>query len=237
MICRDDFHAEDIHGVNFDNLEKKLDETPLPWQDPRGGWQNSRLTIGIPTGVKPTQASRRAAAAEARAAARDIPHGISVPSAPEIPGTHFEIPNFWHRSIPSVMRSVIGHDEAAKDFVWEPYEEYHQPPSNPPPPPEHVLHEMWTADAFLEAHQELQESPPEPGCDLPRVIAGLILSSDGTHVAQFGQASLWPGYLGFANQSKYVRCRPQAGAMHHVAYIPKVFLLQCVVLVCILTCR
>ncbi|KAG2739586.1 hypothetical protein P692DRAFT_20755993, partial [Suillus brevipes Sb2] len=35
-------------------------------------------------------------------------------------------------------------------------------------------------------------------------------------------ASLWPIYLFFGNQSKYTRGKPTACACHHLAYIPNV---------------
>ena len=41
------------------------------------------------------------------------------------------------------------------------------------------------------------------GCNLERVIAGLMFWSDATYLAQFGNASAWPVYLFFGNQSKY----------------------------------
>jgi hypothetical protein len=53
-------------------------------------------------------------------------------------------------------------------------------------------------------------------------VALLMMWSDSTHLASFGDASLWPFYLCFGNQSKYTRGKPTASACHHVAYIPNV---------------
>jgi hypothetical protein len=50
--------------------------------------------------------------------------------------------------------------------------------------------------------------------------------SDLTHLANFGTAKLWPIYMLFGNLSKYIRVKPNAGAEHHVAYIPSVSLLE-----------
>ncbi|KAF8233525.1 hypothetical protein L208DRAFT_1266202 [Tricholoma matsutake] len=44
--------------------------------------------------------------------------------------------------------------------------------------------------------------------------------SDLTHLANFGQASLWPIYLFLGNQSKYQHVKPSQFAAHHLAYIP-----------------
>ena len=42
-------------------------------------------------------------------------------------------------------------------------------------------------------------------------------------LTNFGTASLWPIYLFFGNQSKYMQCKSSAFAAHHIAYIPKVW--------------
>ncbi|KIJ61918.1 hypothetical protein HYDPIDRAFT_68163, partial [Hydnomerulius pinastri MD-312] len=59
--------------------------------------------------------------------------------------------------------------------------------------------ELFTSTAFLDAHRELQDSPPEPGCDLPRVVAALMFWLDSTQLTQFGTAKLWPLYVFFGN--------------------------------------
>ncbi|KIK17521.1 hypothetical protein PISMIDRAFT_41298, partial [Pisolithus microcarpus 441] len=78
--------------------------------------------------------------------------------------------------------------------------------------------ELFTSTAFLEAHQELQDSPQEPGCDLPCVVAALMFWSDSTQLAQFGSAKLWLLYVFFGNESKYRRCQPLNHLCSHVAY-------------------
>ena len=88
--------------------------------------------------------------------------------------------------------------------------------------PQRVYDELYSSDAMIEAHMKLQQQPPELGCTLERVIASLMLWSDSTHLANFGTASLWPLYLFFGNQSKWVRGKPKTASCHHVAYIPKV---------------
>lgn len=46
--------------------------------------------------------------------------------------------------------------------------------------------------------------------------------SDSTHLAEFGQAKLWPIYMAFGNQSKYERAKPGNRALLHLAYLPSV---------------
>ncbi|KAI6096854.1 hypothetical protein F5141DRAFT_1190943 [Pisolithus sp. B1] len=52
------------------------------------------------------------------------------------------------------------------------------------------------------------------------IVASLMVWLDSTHLASFGNASMWPFYLFFANQSKYTQCKPSAQACHHITYIP-----------------
>ncbi|KAG2737310.1 hypothetical protein P692DRAFT_20883715, partial [Suillus brevipes Sb2] len=73
----------------------------------------------------------------------------------------------------------------------------------------------------MDAHRELQESPREVGCDLPRVVVALMFWSDATHLTTFGNARLWPVYMYFGNESKYRRCKPSCNLSNHVAYFQK----------------
>jgi len=58
--------------------------------------------------------------------------------------------------------------------------------------------------------------------DLEAVSIPLMLYSDSTHPANFGNASAWPVYMFFGSQSKYVRAMPTFSACHHIAYLPSV---------------
>ncbi|TFK49657.1 hypothetical protein OE88DRAFT_1632605 [Heliocybe sulcata] len=194
LLTSELFRADDIKGVDFRRLDKVLDETPLPWQDRNNGWIQSTITIdAIP----------------------DLPPDIDVE------GIHFEIPGFWHRSITGVIRSVFGHDTVSHNFHLHPFERLCAKTDDESNAGiQRVFDELYTTQAWLDADAELQNSPQEPDCERPRAIAALMFASDSTHLAQFGQAKLWPAYMYFGNQSKYERCQPQSHAAHHVAYIP-----------------
>src|ERR1700677_8708 len=79
-----------------------------------------------------------------------------------------------------------------------------------------------TSPAFVDAHQQLQDSPKEPGCDLPRVVIALMFWSDSTHLASFSNAKIWPLYLFCGNESKYQCCKPSCNLCSHIAYFHKV---------------
>ena len=70
--------------------------------------------------------------------------------------------------------------QATHHFHYEPYELLWHPPHIPDPI--HIQGELYSSPAFLNAHQELQKSPNEPGCNLPPVVIALMFSSDLTHL-------------------------------------------------------
>ncbi|TFK20496.1 hypothetical protein FA15DRAFT_599618, partial [Coprinopsis marcescibilis] len=82
----------------------------------------------------------------------------------------------------------------------------------------HVYGEMYTSDAFLKAHKELQQSPPIVGCKREHVVASLMFWSDATQLTQFGSAKLWPCYMFFRNESKYRCSKTSLDLCKHVAY-------------------
>ncbi|TBU36183.1 hypothetical protein BD309DRAFT_1024558 [Dichomitus squalens] len=75
---------------------------------------------------------------------------------------------------------------------------------------------------MIREHEDLQRQPrnPEDAPDVEYVVAGILVYSDSTHLANFGTASLWPMYAYFANLSKYLRFKPSIFAAHHLAYVP-----------------
>ncbi|KDQ54663.1 hypothetical protein JAAARDRAFT_696959 [Jaapia argillacea MUCL 33604] len=199
VLTRDDFDTRDLIGVNFKKINDQL-KTGTPWSE-EGGWREQSITIGIPTGKKPTQTSRCEDAAAQRRINRHEPLE-DPPVEHAIEGVHFAIPGFHTRSICEVIIETASSDPAARDFHWHPFLLQHTPPGTNNPP-ETVHGEIYTSQAFRDLDQELQSSLPEPDCDLPRVVVALMFWSDATHLAQFGQSKAWPWYLYFGNQSKF----------------------------------
>lgn len=88
---------------------------------------------------------------------------------------------------------------------------------------EHVRGELYNSDMWLAEHEAIQNlsiTTPEP-CSLERAIATMMFYSDATHVAQFGQNSVWPVYLYFGNESKYYQRKLTARVCEHVAFLLK----------------
>jgi hypothetical protein len=94
-------------------------------------------------------------------------------------------------------------EDMAKNFHLSPFKRIHIDPKTKVET--RVYDEVYTSDAWIEAHDDLQKQPNEPGCQLEKVIAGLMFWSNSTHLTSFGTAKVWPLYLYFANLSKYTR--------------------------------
>jgi hypothetical protein len=131
----------------------------------------------------------------------------------------FSVPGLHYRSICSIIKSTF-EDASSSCFHYTPFKFFWKPTADSAP--QRIHDEIYSSDAMVKAYEDLQNRPPESGCNLERVVASLMFWSDSTHLASFGNASLWPIYLFFGNQSKLLRGKPRCGACHHVAYIPKV---------------
>ncbi|KAF7970329.1 hypothetical protein HWV62_24352 [Athelia sp. TMB] len=129
---------------------------------------------------------------------------ISVPlGSQDKRGFHapFTVHGLHHRSILSVLKAALA-DVTARRFHFSPFKRFWKPPDGPE---QRIFDEAYTSDAWLEENEKLQRQPNEPGCKLEKVVLGLGLYSDSTHLASFGIAKLWPLYIYILNLSKYFR--------------------------------
>ena len=132
----------------------------------------------------------------------------------------FDAGTLHHRKLVSVIREKITRPAVHPHLHFEPYKFFWQPTDTVEPVRVHG--ELYTSDAFLETHHNLQGSPGEPGCDLPRVVLGLMFASDGTQLTSFSNAKLWPVYLVIGNESKDRRSKPSCHVFEHIAYLETV---------------
>jgi hypothetical protein len=204
IIGADDFRPEEIRETRWDKVNQRLGLNNWDGED----WTD-----------------------DDDARWKTSPITISVPfnRLTENPGPrNYTIANFYHRTLTSIIREKLANPTHSPHFHYEPYELIWQPGKE-----EVRVHgEMYTSPAFINAHTALQNSPPEPGCDLPRVIVALMFWSDATHLTNFGNAKLWPLYMLFGNESKYRRCKPSCNACEHVAYFETVRLALASKLLC-----
>jgi len=193
------FNPDDVRHTKWSNVFTTLggggpddEEIDGEWLDVDAGWRKKRVEITVPF-------HRRM----------------------QDPGTsQFICAELYYRSLVEVIRERICDPHNAAQIHLEPYDllwkrsDQHR---------EVKLHgEIYTSDAFREAHDMLQNSPPEPDCELPRVVVALMFWSDATHLTQFGSSQLWPCYMAIGNESKYRRCKPSCNLCSHIAYFQKV---------------
>ena len=190
------FHPEDVAGNNWRRIDAQLsgDSRESPnngdsWVDEEndGDWIKTPIKISVP-----------------------FHNRMSHPGPKD-----FDAGVLYHRKLTSVIREKITRPSTHPRLHFEPYEYFWQP--NNATEPVRVYGELYTSEAFFEAHRVLQDSPGEPGCELPRVVLGLKLASDGTRLTAFSSAKLCPVYLGIGNESK-----DRNQAFEHVAYLEEV---------------
>ena len=199
IISDPEFKSADVHDTQWDSINRTLgcDDASEEWTDEDAGWINTPVTINVPYQSK-------------RGIITDHSNGPR----------EYTVPEFYHRNLISIIREHITNPTDHQHYHYEPYELNWQPGANPRL--YRTYGELYTSTAFINAHRDLQDSPPEPGCDLPRSIVALMFWSDVTHLTSFGDTKIWPLYLFFGNESKYRRCKPSCNLCHHVAYFQKV---------------
>ena len=191
------FSPTDIQDVHWDKIDQELADDKVWVGDDDAGWTKTEVSILVPF----------------------QPRRGTVPDPDACPKQYIA-GDFYHRNLVEVIKEKLSNPAHDDHFHYEPYELKWQP--NGRSQPVHVHGEMYTSRAFLDAHNELQSSPREEGCTLPRHVIALMFSSDSTNLTSFGDATLWPIYLFFGNESKYRRCQPTCNLGNHVAYLRKV---------------
>jgi hypothetical protein len=198
IIGDPEFHSADVRDVKWDKIDQQLaTDDEEQWLDDDAGWTRTPVTISVPYQKRRGQ-----------------------PSSPDAGPRNYVVGDFYHRSLVAVIREKLLGLGDSHGFHFEPYELLWQPVIGGERVRVHG--ELYTSPAFINAHQEVQDLPGEPGCDLPRVVVALMFWSDVTHLTSFGNAKLWPLYMFFGNESKYARCKPSCHLCEHIAYFQTV---------------
>ena len=144
----------------------------------------------------------------------------SMPSIAGAAPRNYTINGFYHQKLVSIMREMIlglGHNHK---FLFFPYETLWKRDQNEEPIK--IQGELFSLLEFIEADRDVQSMPGEPGCSLSQVIMALIFWSDTTQLTSFGSAKIWPLYMYFGNDSKYLQCKPSSHLCKHIAYFQSV---------------
>ena len=210
------FRPEHVNGTRWDFINAQLragvEEMGSDQPFEGAGWTKTAITIKVPFHKRTPK-----------------------------PGVYdYHVGDMYHRPLISVIQEKLSNPQHDELFHYQPYNLLWQRRGSSTPA--NVHGELYTSEAFLEAHRDLQQSPPEPGCDRERVVVALMFWSDATQLTSFGNGKLWPCYMFFGNESKYQRCKPSCCLCSHVAYFNHVCtcdrqLLKCSLLIQFLASR
>jgi len=211
IVGHPDFLPEDVRGTKWRKIDGILAKNEFDGTNSRSKMNNVKDDDGDAEWIDEDAGWKR------------TPISISVPfhSRLKNPGPKkYFAGDLYHRSFVSVIRDKLTNPKDDRRFHYEPFELYWKPTDESADVQIHG--ELYSSPAFLEAHRALQDSPGEPGCELPRAVVAMMFWSDGTHLTSFGNAKLVPCYLFFGNESKYDRCKPTCHLCNHVAYFQTV---------------
>ncbi|KAG8741835.1 hypothetical protein FRC12_015532, partial [Ceratobasidium sp. 428] len=200
VILNPQFNPQDLDGVNLRTLDKKLAaSTSLPSADdlptPSGGWVQKTVSIRVPITTRKSKGVR----------SKLEQLGIS--------GLHA-------RSILDGIRKGFKRNKK-RHFHYNPYESKWVPPGTAKSNTQTISDEMYTSPAMLEAHKEVQQLKiADSSCELPRVVAAVMLGSDGLQLGAFSTKKAWVLYMWLGNLSKYERSKPNSGSCFELAHIP-----------------
>lgn len=204
LLCKDvllqpDFNPRDLVGINFNALDKKLEDIAKTW-DPvcplSEGWRSVDIQLQIPP-----------------------PHPTQLQS---MINHHVKIPGLRCQRLVDIMRRAFSINDVPT-FHYEPFEAYWIPPGSPSGAAQRLSDEMYSAPTMIQAHQEVQKLKiSDSECTLPRCVAAFMLSSDALQFGSFCNVKGWPIYAYFGNESKYERCKPSSNTCFVIAHVPVV---------------
>jgi hypothetical protein len=198
VVASPSFNPEDVKHTRWSAINKTLgladfDDGEEEWEDEDAGWRRSPIAI-------------------------DVPFHRQMKSSEG--WRRHVIGHLYHRSLVSVIKEKLANPVDNRHFHYEPYGLFWKPTLESEETRVHG--EIYTSSSFERAHRALQESPGEPGCQLPRCIVAIMFWSDETLLTSFGKTKLWPVYMFFGNESKYRRCKPSLNLCNHIAYFESV---------------
>lgn len=180
------------HKCKKKHIEKYLHDQSNPFNT-NYGWRKSSVSILLPHEGSLWPSGE---------------HDSSVPT--------LTIDGIYHQDIVDIITSTF-QDQVSSKFHLTLFEEYWQP--NAEADPIKVFGEAYSFSKAVNLYHSVYSLPQQPEDDLKCVVIHILLWSDATQLSNFGEASLWPIYMFFGNQSKYTHRKPTAAACHHAAYI------------------
>lgn len=197
VLLSPDFDREHLRGFSIKHQERLLDKAILTEESLAAqGWINDTIEIALPK------------------------ERIKYATMADVP--KIKIEGAWRRPVTPITEGICKDPLLSKHRQFNGYELWHKDPVTGET--ERVFGEIFTSDAFLEEETRIRALPrnPEDTDDVEYVVFPWGLYSDGTHLANFGTASLWPVYAYDLGLPKDVCSKPSNFAANHIAYIPSV---------------
>ncbi|KAK7013429.1 GLOBIN domain-containing protein [Favolaschia claudopus] len=216
VLLQDDFDVAHLRNFRAARENKRLDDTLASSIDESAsapdGWKTASVKIKLP--------APKHCVAEKEAPEFEVP-GLMYRPLLEVMIEAFQSPMFEeYHTTPFEYRWDPAYDPGDPDVQLDPADVTVDEHGLPELPAGHqvVYGEIYTSPRMLKAHNGLPKAATTP--HLETIIAAYMFWSDATHLANFGNASLWPLYTFFGNLSKYTRAKPSANAGFHQAYFP-----------------
>jgi Plavaka transposase len=197
-----DFRLEDVRHADWASIHKQLAcgtqpglDTSAEWVDDVGpGWITSKVTFNVPFPTRGTGSNTKT----------------------------YEAGVLHHRKIVSVIKEKIADPIEHVGQCFEAHSAFWQP--NLSVDPIRVYGEAYTSNEFHKMEEDVRGLilNEEQDRGLERVVVALMFWTDATLLANFGLAELWPCYLFFGNDSKYLRAGATLNLCNHVAYFDSV---------------
>jgi hypothetical protein len=215
VLLHEDFSLNHLQGFSAIRENKRLDDTAtaLPGEPP-SGWISGSVKIKLP--------APKVCVAEKDAVEFEVP-GIIYRPLLDVMIEAFQSPAFKDFHItPFESRWDRNHTASNEEVATTATDEVLDENGFPQLPAGHevIYQEIYTSARMMAEHRALPHDPTQP--NIETIIAAYMFWSDSTHLANFGDASLWPLYTFFGNLSKYIRAKPTSNAGHHQAYFPSV---------------
>jgi len=202
IIRHPDFNPSELEGFNAVTATRQFEREHFSDPEPGktlkvgDGWKEGSVSIRVPcTRVKQKESE-----------------------APE-----FIVSGILYRDVVEVIETELKDPDAFENIHIAPFKEWWCP--HPGEDSVRVYSEIYNSDTMLQADMKMRENlgtVPGSEDDLETFVVSALLYSDSTHLASFGNASLWPIYLFLGNVSKYTCSKPTSFSAHHIAYIPTV---------------
>lgn len=194
VLLQPDFVGSDLAGVNWDTLDDALASHP---KHSAASCSNATVPLIIPPRTP-------AAAAQFK----------SSPSINSLP-----VPVIQCLTLLDPVQQAFTKNMPCF-FHYEPYESYCCNPGTSTG--YRTYGEAYESKRMLDMHCKVQKIVLDGDCQLPRCVAALMIFSDATQLANFGNAKAWPIRISFGNLSKYERCKPDSHNHFELAFLPSV---------------